>query len=203
MDACSIVNKLRSVADSGVTLCRRSSRLVEAADDSTAEAFISAWRDRPVVNPPFVTCIAVLHLQAPAAAGLAGAAPSQPVPSTVVVGTEASGVCILSNTTFKVEKEWQMENVPSMMCTHGVAVLDLQFIDIQCTALCRKYRCLGAGTGTQTSSWSIGPLFTHAVTSDVALDLCAERQCWRTPVLSHNRRSGCFLKLACENPNRN
>ena len=118
VDARGVAQKLQFLADSGVPLCRRSARLIEAVDDSTVEAYITAWRGKPVVSPPFITCMAVLPLQSTCAPEQS-VDPRHPVLSTVVIGTEASGVFILSNTTFKVEQEWQMENVPSMMCTHG------------------------------------------------------------------------------------
>lgn len=118
IDAGSVVDKLHSLVNAGVALCRRSARLVLTVDDSTAEAYITAWRGRPVVNPPFITAMTTLPLTKPSAAELAGGS-NAPVQSTVIVATEAQGVLMLSNTSFKVEKEWQMESVPSMLCTHG------------------------------------------------------------------------------------
>jgi Ciliary BBSome complex subunit 1 len=119
LDAASVVQKLQSLAASGVKLCNRSARLVAAVDDSTAEAYIAAWRGRPVVTPPFVTAMVNLPLKDWSASGY-GAGMNAKTPSTILVATEAQGVLLLSNTKFTVDNEWHMESVASMMCTHGV-----------------------------------------------------------------------------------
>jgi hypothetical protein len=118
IDASSVTRKLQALAASGIKLCRRSERLLASEDDSTAQAYITAWRGRAVVTPPFVTAMVTLSLKYTGALNLDAAARAK-IPSTIVVATEAQGILLLNNTNFTVTKEWYMDSVASMMCTHG------------------------------------------------------------------------------------
>lgn len=118
IDSGAVIRQLQSLADVGVNLCRRSQRLIVAGDSSTADAYISAWRGRPVVNPPFITAIATLPLKLRGPLD-AAKSPHWRAPSTLVVATESQHVVMLNNMSFKVDQQWYMDGVPSLLCTHG------------------------------------------------------------------------------------
>jgi hypothetical protein len=102
--------RLADLRTAGVPLCRRSLRLLACDDDVTAGAFFSAWAHLPLVATPYATCMAGIPL------GLV----EEGSPSTFFVGHEASGVCLVDNTTFAVSKSWQLDSVPVFMSATGL-----------------------------------------------------------------------------------
>lgn len=105
VDARSCVNRLRSLSEAGIALCRRSRRLEATSDDITAAAYIAAWRGQPLADPPYATVITKLHVSSPEMSNVA----------QLIIGHEAAGVVLMDNTSFTVTMSWELEGVPAMI----------------------------------------------------------------------------------------
>lgn len=109
VDARSCVNRLRSLSEAGIALCRRSRRLEATSDDITAAAYIAAWRGQPLADPPYATVITKLHVSSPGMSNVA----------QLIIGHEAAGVVLMDNTSFTVTMSWELEGVPAMIDVIG------------------------------------------------------------------------------------
>lgn len=132
VDARSCVNRLRSLSEAGIPLCRRSRRLEATSDDITAAAYIAAWRGLPLADPPFITVISKLYVSLPEASNAA----------MLVVGHEAAGVALLDNTSFAVTKAWELDGPPAMIDVIGTSFQQAFCCLRPCCRLCHLCACM-------------------------------------------------------------
>ena len=101
--------QLSELRASGIPLCHRSTRFLATDDEVTASAFVDAWAGQPLTDVPYATCMASVAI------GPIGLQQ----PSTIFVGTEAAGLCLIDNTTFAISKSWRLEGAPAHMVATG------------------------------------------------------------------------------------
>lgn len=105
----SVRTALQQLSDAGTPLCTRSQALLATPKDALTQDHLLAALKQPMQDPPAATCLACLPLVHHDVRS----------PSCLVIGTEAGQLVLLDSTTMKPSAQWELEDTPALLATHG------------------------------------------------------------------------------------